>query len=77
MIIPQLIYSLDNFLRLVMTQRKRDLNTILAKCWTTVYEAGPVVNEHWLDVAYNVWSQSCNFLSSLSLRRGHAQSILI
>ena len=31
------------------TQQTRDVDPMLVQCWSIVYDAGPTLNQHWVD----------------------------
>ena len=33
------------------TQQTRDIEPLLVQCWSTVYDAGPTLNQQWLNVS--------------------------
>ena len=35
----------------VLSQQTRYINPMLAQCWPTVYDAGPTLDQHWVDVS--------------------------
>ena len=32
-------------------QQTRDIDPMLVQCWSTVYDAGPTLGQHWVDVS--------------------------
>ena len=36
---------------LIASQQTRDIEPLLVQCWSTVYDAGPTLNQQWLNVS--------------------------
>ena len=40
---------------MVLPQQTRYINPMLVQCWSTVYDAGPTLYQHWVDVSCLLW----------------------
>ena len=36
---------------LVQSQQKQDINPLFVECWSTVYDAGPALNQRWVKLS--------------------------
>ena len=43
-----------------ISQQKRDIDTMLIKCWATIYNAGPAINQHWVNFS---WLLGCDYVT--------------
>ena len=44
----------------VFSQQTGDIDPVLDQCWATVYDAGPTLVQHWVDVSCVMQSRSCD-----------------
>ena len=40
---------MDKLKYLNLSQKTRDIDPMLDQCWATVYDAGPILVQHWVD----------------------------
>ena len=75
------IILMDKLKYLNLSQQTRDIDLMLDQCWATVYDAGPTLVQHWVDVSclpgmgMDVPAHTCPEVRTLGLYE-HSENIL-